>query len=168
METGALMEAKGSFDLEPRVSAQPAIGAHARAVGQPTGGTWRRALSGPALQRLRRQLDERERELRTKIVDERNRVQDEAAAQFDGGGGDLVDRAFVTTQVSMERDLIERCMGQLEEIARTHDRIASGDIGICIDCAEPIEGERLDANPVASRCTECQMLREKAARVNVR
>jgi RNA polymerase-binding transcription factor DksA len=35
----------------------------------------------------------------------------------------------------MERDLIERCMGQLDEIARTHDRIATGDIGICIDCA---------------------------------
>ena len=161
METGALME---EGPVRPRVSAQPTIGAQP-GVGQPRR-TWRRALSGPALQRLRRQLDERERELRTKIVDERNRVQDEATAQFDGGGGDLVDRAFVTTQVSMERDLIERCMGQLDEIARTHDRIASGDIGICIDCADPIEGERLDANPVASRCTECQMLREKAARIN--
>ncbi len=168
METSALMEANGQVDSERPASAQPAFGARARVAGRAAGATWRKALSGPALQRLRRRLDERERELRTKIVDERNRVQDEAAAQLDGGGGDLVDRAFVTTQVSMERDLIERCIGQLDEIARTHDRIATGDIGICVDCADPIENERLDANPVASRCTECQMLREKAARINAR
>ena len=168
METGALMEAQGQVDSERSAPTQPIVGARARGGGQPAGGKWHSALSGPALQRLRRQLDERERELRMKIVDERNRVQDEAAAQLDGGGGDIVDRAFVTTQVSMERDLIERCMGQLDEIARTHDRIATGAIGICIDCADPIEGERLDANPVASRCTECQMLQEKAARINAR
>ena len=168
METRAPMEAKGQIDSEPSISTQSAIGVRARAAGPSAGGIWRKALSGQALQRLRRRLDERERELRAKIVDERNRVQDEAEAQFDGGGGDLVDRAFVTTQVSMERDLIERCIGQLDEIARTHDRIATGDIGICIDCADPIENERLDANPVASRCTECQMLREKAARINAR
>ena len=163
-----MMESNARVDLERLGSAPPVINARARADGNALGINWRRALSGPALQRLCRQLDERERELREKIVEERHRVQDEAAAQLDGGGGDLVDRAFVTTQVSMERDLIERCMGQLDEIARTHDRIASGDIGICIDCAEPIEGERLDANPVASRCTECQMVREKAARINAR
>ena len=103
-----------------------------------------------------------------KIVDERERVQDEGLAQLDGGGGDLVDRAFVTTQVSIERDLIERCVSQLDEITRTRDRIATGDIGICMDCGEPIECERLDVNPVASCCTECQMLREKVARINAR
>lgn len=156
------------FDDAGPGSTQTMIATQARVAGRPAGATWRKALSGPALQRLRRQLDARERELRTKIVDERERVQDEAMAQFDGGGGDLVDRAFVNTQVSMERDWIERCMSQLDEIARTHDRIATGYIGICMDCADPIEGERLDANPVASRCTECQMLREKAARINAR
>ena len=145
----------------------PIMRTQARAAGRPANTAWRKALSESALQRLRRQLDERERELRTKIVDERNRVQDEAFAQLDGVG-DLVDRAFLTTQVSMERDLIDRCMNQLDEIARTHDRIANGDIGICVDCDEPIESERLDANPVASRCTECQMVREKAARINAR
>jgi len=167
METAALMESNAQVDLDRRGSAPP-VNARSRTDGNTLAINWRNALSGAALQRLCRQLDERERELRTKIVEERHRVQEEAAAQLDGGGGDLVDRAFVTTQVSMERDLIERCMGQLDEIARTHDRIASGDIGICIDCAEPIEWERLDANPVASRCTECQILREKAARINAR
>ena len=146
---------------------RPRMSPHARTAAQPANPPWRKPLSDAALRRLRRQLDERERELRMKIIDERNRVQDDALAQLDGVG-DLVDRAFVTTQVSMERDLIDRCMNQLDEIARTHDRIATGDVGMCIDCDEPIEDERLRANPVASRCTECQMLWEKAAQINAR
>jgi len=164
------METKGQYSPSrsagTALATKPMIANQAHAPGgAPT--VWRKPLSQPALQRLRRRLDEWERELRTKIDDERNRVQDEALSQFDGVG-DLVDRAFVTTQVSMERDLIDRCMNHLDEIARTHDRIATGAIGICIDCGDPIEGERLDANPVASRCTECQMLQEKAARINAR
>jgi RNA polymerase-binding protein DksA len=119
------------------------------------------------LRRLRRHLEVRERELRTKIVDERSRVQDEAQSELESVG-DLVDRAFVTTQVTMERDLIDRCMTQLDEIARTRERIANGEIGICVDCHEPIDGGRLQANPVASRCTECQIVREKADWINAR
>jgi RNA polymerase-binding protein DksA len=128
---------------------------------------WRVTIPKPALERLRRQLEARERELWMKIVDERNRVQDEAQSQQDSVG-DLVDQAFVTTQVTMERDLIDRCMSQLDEIARTRDRIANGEFGVCVDCHEPIESGRLRANPVASRCTECQMVREKEAWINAR
>jgi DnaK suppressor protein len=143
------------------------ISARARDAAPTKDGVWCKAMSQGALQRLRRQLEERERELRTKIIDERNRVREESIDHFEEVG-DLVDRAFVTTQVSMERDLIERCMTQLEEIARTHDRIATGDIGICIDCGDAIEVERLRANPVACRCTECQIVREKVDRINSR
>ena len=136
------------------------------AAGEPAA-RWRVSMPGPALARLRRQLEARERELWMKIVDERRRVQAEGQAQQETVG-DLVDRAFVTTQMTMERDLIDRCMMQLDEIARTRDRIERGEIGICVDCHDPIEGERLKANPVASRCTECQMLREKADWINAR
>jgi RNA polymerase-binding protein DksA len=121
----------------------------------------------PALARLRRQLEALERDLRMKIDDERHRVQDETEAQREAVG-DLVDRAFVTVQATMERDLIDRCMVQLDEIARTRDRIENGEIGVCVDCREPIGSGRLQANPVASRCTECQMLLEKAAWINAR
>src|SRR5262245_28322801 len=87
---------------------------------------WRRSMPAPALQRLRRQLEARERELWRKVTEERSRVQDEAQAELESVG-DIVDRAFVTTQVTMERDLIDRWMTQLDEIARTRDRIATGE-----------------------------------------
>ena len=135
-------------------------------AAQPAAGR-RASLPVRVLRRLRRHLEVRERELRTKIVDERSRVQDEAQSELESVD-DLVDRAFVTTQVTMERDLIDRCMTQLDEIARTRERIANGEIGICVDCHEPIDGGRLQANPVASRCTECQIVREKADWINAR
>jgi len=163
------MEAKdGTFhdDAQWLAGERPAAGAQAEAVERPPA-RWRATMPERALARLRRQLEVRERELWMKIVDERSRVQDEAQSQQDSVG-DLVDQAFVTTQVTMERDLIDRCMSQLDEIARTRDRIANGEIGICIDCHEPIENGRLQVNPVASRCTECQMVREKEAWINAR
>ncbi len=130
--------------------------------------TGRNPLSEGALRRLLRQLDARERELQAKIADERNRVQSEGLSQLENEVGDDVDRAFVKTQVGLERDLIDRCVNQLSEIAATHDRIAKGEVGVCVDCGEPIDSARLEANPVASRCTDCQTRREKAARVAAR
>ena len=132
---------------------------------RPTTPTRRRALSERTLQRLLRQLNARERELQTKIADERLRVQSEGLSQLENEVGDDVDRAFVKTQVGLERDLIDRCVGQLLEIAATHERIASGEVGFCTDCGEPIEPARLEANPVASRCTDCQARSEKARRI---
>jgi DnaK suppressor protein len=125
-------------------------------------------LSERALQRLLRQLDERERELQAKIADERHRVQSEGLSQLENEVGDDIDRAFVKTQVGLERDLIDRCVSQLSEIAATHDRIAKGEIGVCSDCGEPIEGARLEVNPVASRCTDCQARYEKVAWITAR
>ena len=140
--------------------------AHSDAAGQPAA-CWRTSMPESALARLRRQLEALEHDLRIKIDDERHRVQDETQAQREAVG-DLVDRAFVTVQATMERDLIDRCTTQLDEIAWTRDRIDKGEIGICIDCREPIEGGRLRANPVASRCTECQIVREKEVWINAR
>lgn len=128
----------------------------------------RKPLSERSLQRLLRRLDERERELQAKIADERHRVQHEELSQLENEVGDDVDRAFVKTQVGLERDLIERCVSQLQDIAATHDRIARGDIGICADCGEAIESARLEANPVASRCTDCQTRREQLDRAMAR
>lgn len=125
----------------------------------------RRALSGRTLARLLRLLDERERELQAKIADERQRVQSEGLSQLENEVGDDVDRAFIKTQVGLERDLIDRCVSQLAEIAATHERIARGEVGVCIDCGEAIEPARLEANPVASRCTDCQARNEKAKKI---
>lgn len=128
----------------------------------------RNPLSEQVLRQILRQLDERERELTAKIADERQRIQSEGFSQLEGETGDDVDRAFVTVQVGMERELIDRCVRQVGEIAAARDRIARGEGGICVDCGDPIGRTRLRANPVADRCTECQARRETEARVTGR
>jgi RNA polymerase-binding transcription factor len=135
----------------------------------PTGPAQRtRPLPARALQRLVRQLDERERELRAKIDDERYRVHSEGLAQLDGEIGDDVDRASVNMVVGLKRDMIDRCVSELNEIAAAQERIARGEGGICMDCGEQIETARLDANPIARRCTDCQARSEIAARIAMR
>jgi len=122
-------------------------------------------LPGVALRRLARRLEDRRRELLAKIDDERYRVETEALPQLDGETGDDVDRASVNIVVRLERELIDRCVSELEEIAAARERIARGAAGICSDCGEPIDAARLDVNPIARRCTECQARSERAARI---
>jgi RNA polymerase-binding transcription factor DksA len=125
----------------------------------------RNSLSEGAARRLLRQLEERKRELHAKIAAERDRIENEGLSQLEGAVGDDVDRAFLATHIGRERALIDRCWSQLNEIAAAHERFATGEIGTCVDCGEPIERGRLDVNPVASRCTECQERTERTARM---
>jgi RNA polymerase-binding transcription factor DksA len=93
------------------------------------------------------------------------RVRTEGLAQLEGDVGDDVDQAFIRTNLGLERGRIDRCVSQLADIAATRDRIERGEIGICIECGEPIERARLNANPTASRCTDCQARIEHALRI---
>jgi RNA polymerase-binding transcription factor DksA len=131
---------------------------------RPTQPPRRNALSEGASRRLLRQLEERQQELNAKIAAERDRIESEGLSQLEGLVGDDVDRAFLTTHIGNERDLIDRCRVQLNEISAAHERFATGEIGICADCGEPIERGRLDVNPVAKRCTDCQSRLERATR----
>jgi len=123
------------------------------------------ALSERASLRLLHQLEERKRDLHERIAAERDRIEVEGLSQLEGSVGDDVDRAFVTSHIGHERDVIDRYRMQLNEIAAATERYAAGDIGICSDCGERIEYKRLTINPVASRCTECQERAEQTARM---
>ena len=41
------------------------------------------------------------------------------------------------------------------------ERIVAGAYGVCVDCGQPIELQRLLAMPAARRCMACQSAREK-------
>lgn len=131
-----------------------------RSVAQPPP----RPLSDPAVRGLLRQLRDRERELLATLAVEQDRVQTESLARLEGAVGDDVDQAFIRTQLGLERGRIDRCMSQLADIAAARDRILRGEVGICIECGEPIELARLNASPTASRCTDCQARVEHALR----
>jgi RNA polymerase-binding protein DksA len=118
-------------------------------------------LSQRELRDLVHRLDLRQQSLQESIAEERRRIDTEALSQLDAEVGDQVDQAFVMTSVEMERGLIDRYTQELQQIAAVRERLASGVFGICVDCGEPIGAARLQAQPTAVRCTDCQWRHEK-------
>ncbi len=118
-------------------------------------------LSQRELRDIEHRLNERQQTLTAAIAEERRRIDNEALPQLDADVGDQVDQAFVMTSVEMERGLIDRYTGELVKIAAVRERLASGVFGQCIDCGEPIGAARLQAQPTAVRCTDCQWRHEK-------
>ena len=106
-------------------------------------------------------LDLRQQALQASIAEERRRIDTEALSQLTAEVGDQVDQAFVMTSVEMERGLIDRYNRELQQIAAVRERLASGVFGMCVDCGEPIGAARLQAQPTAVRCTDCQWRHEK-------
>ena len=118
-------------------------------------------LSQRELRDIVHRLDTREQALQTAIAEERRRIDTEALSQLEAEVGDQVDQAFVMTSVEMERGLIDRYTQELGRIAAVRERFASGVFGMCVDCGEPIGAARLQAQPTAVRCTDCQWRHEK-------
>ena len=118
-------------------------------------------LSQRELREIVHRLDMRQEALLASIVEERRRIENDALPQLDADVGDQVDQAFVMTSVEMERGLIDRYNRELQQIAAVRERLASGVFGMCLDCGEPIGAARLQAQPTAVRCTDCQWRHEK-------
>ena len=62
----------------------------------------------------------------------------------------------------VESELIDRYLREIAELDTARARAASGELGICIECGQPIDFRRLEAFPAALRCTRCQALHERA------
>ena len=118
-------------------------------------------LSQRELRDIVHRLDMRQEALLASITEERRRIENDALPQLDADVGDQVDQAFVMTSVEMERGLIDRYNRELQQIAAVRERLASGVFGMCLDCGEPIGAARLQAQPTAVRCTDCQWRHEK-------
>lgn len=71
------------------------------------------------------------------------------------------DDAAAETQ--RERDLTDlaRMTSELAQVDAVLQRAAEGELGDCAECGDPIETARLNVNPAALRCAECQQLIER-------
>lgn len=82
-------------------------------------------------------------------------------------GDEVLDRKDEATQVEFNEigdAEVERDVGELREIAAALQRLEDGRYGLCLDCDEPIDARRLQAEPFAVRCAPCQTQREQARR----
>lgn len=112
-------------------------------------------LSDEQLQSLARLLDEREAQLQAEVRDAREEAQEQQ--EMDAGVvGDTGDAGQAKTRDDIGHAEMERDVGELMEIDAAKQRLADGSYGECIDCTQEIGYARLQVQPSARRCTECQ------------
>jgi len=71
------------------------------------------------------------------------------------------DDAAAETQRQADVTHLARTATALHDIESALARIDDGGYGLCVDCEEPIDLRRLQAQPAALRCATCQQLFEK-------
>lgn len=112
-------------------------------------------LNDEQLDALARRLDAREAELRAEVRGAR----EEAEVAREVGAGDVPDSGDAgeaKTRSDIGYAEMERDVEELMDIEAARQRIADGSYGRCVDCGVDIDPARLQVQPTASRCTECQ------------
>ncbi len=74
---------------------------------------------------------------------------------------DVGDEAVADALADLNAAMIDRHVQALRAIEAAQARLAQGDVGVCIDCGADIGWARLEAQPTAQRCIQCQTTHEK-------
>jgi DnaK suppressor protein len=113
------------------------------------------------------QIDELKKMMEAELAKLVDKTQDEMNPESKpsyidvGGDGNAGDEAVADTIVDTDNAVIGLHLQKAIDLNAALDRIQSGVYGVCIDCDEPINFERISAYPTAKRCIRCQQLREK-------
>lgn len=101
-------------------------------------------------------LDKRREELRWGLLDKLKDSGDKNYLELAGQVRDAGDESIADLLIDLSTSAIEREVDELKQIEEALRRIGSGTYDTCIECGGRISLERLDANPTAVRCKECQ------------
>jgi DnaK suppressor protein len=71
------------------------------------------------------------------------------------------DDAVIDLESSLEVDSLQRNSMELREVEKAKARLHTLEYGECSDCGGDIPFTRLQANPLATRCTTCQAAFER-------
>ena len=121
-----------------------------------------RHMANPARPSFGDRLRAMAQELRSEIRATLLRADAEQYARIAGEVHDAEDDALADLLVDVGMAEITRDVEELRDVEAALRRIAAGTYGVCVNCAEPIAHERLEAFPAAKRCVRCQRLHERS------
>lgn len=101
---------------------------------------------------------------RTDILNKAESFKTDSAIESTGQG-DEGDLAVSEQNLSMTLRLQERQTQLLQKIDRALGKIDDGSFGLCEQCEEPLNLNRLMARPVATLCISCKEEQESKERV---
>jgi len=110
---------------------------------------------------LGRALDSRARELRQEIRDLLLQSDQEHHRDLAGMVGDAGDESVANMLADLDAAFIDRHVRELGEVENARRRLAAGTYGMCVQCSQGIDFERLAAYPTAMRCIRCEAAHEK-------
>lgn len=110
---------------------------------------------------LKNRLRDRATQLRDELQRTRAKSVDETPGNVAERARDAEDDSFATLIVDTNFTEMERDVEELRMIDSALQRINAGTYGACVDCGQQIPVARLQAEPTAERCIQCQELHEK-------
>jgi RNA polymerase-binding transcription factor DksA len=118
-------------------------------------------LTPEQLARLRAMIDERCEALSAEIHRDAARSRDETYGELAGPVTDGGDKATADLISDLDSAELDRDLGELRQLEVARGKLAGGSYGICVDCGDEINFERLLVQPGALRCLDCQRIHER-------
>lgn len=118
-------------------------------------------LTDRRVEKLRKALLERQRVLTEEVNVQRARAAEEGNDGAIGGPGDAGDESVVRMATDLHLQEASRDLEELRAIGAAMQRMDEGTYGECDECGCEIDYARLEVQPTALRCIECQSQLEK-------
>jgi len=113
-------------------------------------------LSQQQITEFRQILKDRFLQLRDQVRQELINSDDKHFIDYAEQVHDLEDASVADLLVDLGLATIDRYIEEIRQVDAALMRIAEGGYGVCIDCDDSIPLARLQAYPMARRCTNCQ------------
>lgn len=113
-------------------------------------------LTTQEVEQLRQRLGDEHAQLRRDVAGELVRSGSGRYAELAGQVHDSGEEAVADLLRDLEIAALDRHVQRLRGVESALARIAKGSYGLCSACGAPIGSGRLDADPAAERCIDCQ------------
>jgi|HigsolmetaGSP11D_1036233.scaffolds.fasta_scaffold00279_24 DnaK suppressor protein len=117
-------------------------------------------LSAAQIREFERRLRERHYELREEVRHSLMGSEDMRFQELAGRVHDSAEESVADLIHDLSIRQVDQLAQELYAVESALARLRNGTFGICSDCGQPIQLERLKAVPTAMRCIDCQRRQE--------
>ena len=118
-------------------------------------------LTDKQIQTLRQHMLDRQRVLVEEVREQRSQTAEDGNGGALGGVGDAGEESVLRMVTDLHLQEAGRDVEELRDIDAALERIEAGEYGQCEQCGNDIGHARLEVQPTATRCIECQSQFEK-------